>query len=125
MVALRELRARLTSAPEVIPAVAERTAVAVKEIIDANIAAGRAPDGSSWPDRENGGKALVHAAAAVDVVAVGSTVVAAVSGIEALHDRGKVKGRVARQIIPRKTPSNVRDAIATIVDDELSKRAQR
>jgi hypothetical protein len=120
---LRKLRDDLSRMPEAIPVVAKRSAEAIKRAIDANIAAGRAPDGSSWAPREDGGKPLADAAQAVDVVAVGSTVVATVHGVEARHHAGKVKGGVARPILPRgKLPEPMRAAVQEIAAEELSRR---
>lgn len=125
LTSLRSMRDRLATMPEAIPVVAQRSAEELKRQIDANIAAGRAPDGSAWPERSDGGKPLAGAARAVDVVAVGGTVVVAVNGVEARHHAGKVKGGVARQIIPRgKLPPKMREAVLEIAADELARRGR-
>lgn len=120
---LRQLRDNLARMPDAIPVVAKRSAEAIEQLVAANIAAARAPDGTPWLPRADGGAPLVGAARAVDVVAVGSTVLVAVHGIEARHHAGKVKGGVARPIVPRgKLPASMLAAVSAIAAEELRRR---
>jgi len=76
-------------------------AVALREYLDRQISAGRAPDGSTWaPRKDDGGKPLEGAAKALVVVPVGTHVFARIKGPEARHHRGIAKGGVVRQILP-------------------------
>lgn len=75
-------------------------AVKVKSAIAANIAAGRAPDGTAWAPRKDGGKPLANAAAALTVTAQGDTIVGTLTGPEAFHHYGTKKDP-KRQILPQ------------------------
>ncbi len=99
---LRELPDRLVeeSAPEV--------ADAFKAELTTNIAGSHGPDGEAWAPKKDGGKPLAHAAAALDVKAIGTLIVATLTGPEVLHNKGFARGGVKRQILPtRKIPVGV------------------
>ncbi len=93
---IRRLRSLKGLAKDAAPHVAE----ALKEEIDAQIARGEGPDGKPWLRRDDGGRPLRNAAESVTVVAVGSAVVARVTGHHAFHHRGQTRGNVVRQILP-------------------------
>jgi hypothetical protein len=85
---------------EAAPACAE----ALREYLERQIAAGRAPDGSTWaPRKEDGGRALEDAAKALTVVPVGTHILARIKGPEARHHKGIAKGGTVRQILPTTT----------------------
>jgi len=71
-------------------------------VLRANISAGVAPDGSAWPLRLDGGKALQNAGDELEVKAEGTVILARISGPYALHHLGKARGHVQRRIIPTK-----------------------
>jgi hypothetical protein len=98
---------------------APAVALALKETLQRQIGAGKAPDGSTWePRKEDGGKPLVHAAQALAVVPVGSTVFARLKGPEALHHGGRAKGGTVRQILPTTAmPQPMVQAIAAVVEE--------
>jgi hypothetical protein len=78
------------------PAVAD----ALREELEAQIARGEGPDGTPWVRREDGGRPLRNAGAALRVVAVGARVVASIGGRYYYHHIGKTRGNVARPILP-------------------------
>lgn len=85
-----------------LPADAARAAAATLEReLRANVAAGRAPDGTAWPATAQGTRALTNAGQALAITTAGTRVTATVTGPEALHDQGLARGRVRRQILPR------------------------
>jgi hypothetical protein len=92
--------AKLRRLPEMVKAAAPELAVALKSELDKNIAAGRAPDGSTWKPKKDGGRPLVNAAAAVTTRADGSVVQAVLTGPEVFHHYGTKKDP-ERQILPR------------------------
>lgn len=83
-------------------AAAPAAAVAVREVLDAQIAKGTDAEGATWQPTQEGKKPLRNASQAVTVVAVGSTVFARLKGPEARHSRGIAKGGVVRAIFPAK-----------------------
>lgn len=104
--------AALESMPVAISSIAPAVAGEIRDIIAANIAAQRAPDGTPWPPTEDGRPALTNAMRAVDVRAVGTSIVITVAGVESRHDMGAVKGGARRQIAPYgRTPDPMRAAI--------------
>jgi hypothetical protein len=90
---LRTLPRALTveAAPEI--------ADALREHVVKTIDAGTTPDGVPWKPTEKGTQPLRDAARNVFAFAIGSYVYIRVTGIEARHHLGTVKGRVKRQII--------------------------
>ncbi len=76
--------------------------------------AGTTPDGKPWPGlKAGGGRALVNAADALSVKAVGTTVVLTLSGINVLQNFG-TSSIPARQILPdggAGMPRNIADAL--------------
>lgn len=98
---LDEIIARIRKVPQLGRIAAPEVADAVDAQLRSTIGAGESSDGKPWaPRKADGGRALVHASDAVKVGAIGSVVWMRVTGIEAAHHRGAVKGKVARPIIP-------------------------
>jgi hypothetical protein len=71
----------------------------VERIARESAAAGVAPDGTPWPAKKGGGRALAGAAAALTARAVGRTVVLILKGPYVLHSIGKGHAP-RRQILP-------------------------
>lgn len=85
-------------------------------VLQANIAAGRGPDGKPWPRRQDGKQALQNAAKNLTVRAIGTVVEAKITGHVARHHRGWVRGGIARQILPtREIPEAVKIAIQRVL----------
>jgi hypothetical protein len=77
-------------------------------------AAGTTPSGEAWAPKKDGGRALVNAADALSVEAVGSVVVLTLTGPEVIHNRGTTK-YPKRQILPAGgagIPANIGKALA-------------
>ena len=84
-----------------LPAVVAAAAVdPLRAQLTANIDAGVGPGGKAWPLTADGRKALRNAAAALTVSSSGPTLIATLTGVEAKHNYGKVKGKIKRQILP-------------------------
>lgn len=94
--AIAKLRELETLPGRVAPRIAKR----VHEVLSKQIAEAKFPSGSAWPDTQDGRKALRNAAAALTVRAMGNVIVARLSGPEARHSVGAVRGNVQRQILP-------------------------
>ncbi len=99
---LDRLIAKLKKLGDLPRQVAPQVAIELRKTLEANIKAGKAPDGSSWAMRQDGGRPLENAAKALTVTANGTVIVARLTGPEALHHRGAVKGGKRRQILPSK-----------------------
>ena len=90
-------------------------APAVVDVLDreltAQIARGESPDGEKWQPTQKGNAPLQGAAGALKVAAAGSMVTARLTGPEALHSRGYVRGGITRQIMITQLTSRLSDAI--------------
>lgn len=60
----------------------------VAGVLRESAAAGAAPDGSAWPDKKEGGKALQGAASAIQSRTQGSTIVLSIGAPYAYHNHG-------------------------------------
>ncbi len=99
--ALQSMIDRLRKVQKIDTTAAPAVAEAVADDARRTIGAGIGPDGTPWaPLKATGGRALVNAAEALTVKAIGSLVLMQLSGPEARHHRGFARGGVARQIIP-------------------------
>lgn len=116
--ALRAMIAQLEALPgalteEAAPEIARE----LQAEITRQIAAGTDPHGTPWDPTLKGQRPLTNAASALRVTAVGSTVVARLTGPEALHHRGAVKGGKVRQILPsHEITAPVANAIRVVLD---------
>lgn len=113
--------ARLRTLSKFVATSATVVAVAVRRELASQIDAGVGPDGKSWPPTEGGGRALRGAAAALSVRAVGTVVLATLTGVEARHHFGAVRGKVKREILPTgKIPDPVTRAITRVLTGEFN-----
>lgn len=109
--AIDDMISRLRGFPESIRAEAPGLAKAVQRELEADIAAGRAPDGSTWPLRKGGGKALANAAAKLTGAAIGTVLLFTLRGAEVWHNFG-TRHVPKRQILPSSgLPTNLAVAI--------------
>jgi hypothetical protein len=117
-VALRAIIAQIEALPEaLVEGAAPEIASELHAAITRQISAGTDPDGKPWDRTQQGAQPLVNAANALRVTAVGSTIVARLTGPEALHHRGAVKGGKVRQILPsNEIPDPVAKAIRVVLD---------
>lgn len=87
---------RLDVARDIAPDVAK----ALDAELRAQIAAGQAPDGTPWQKTKSGKVPLTGAGKNLTVTADGTRIVAQLTGPEARHHLGAVKGGIRRQILP-------------------------
>jgi hypothetical protein len=102
---LDALVARLRSLPAAVRGTYPQMAEAIIDEIRQNIAAQRGPDGAPWPATQDGRAALSGAGAALSYEVRGTTIILTLTGIEARHHFGSVKGGRARPILPRSAAS--------------------
>ena len=103
-------------AAKVAPAVAKE----VELEIHSQIAAGTAPDGQPWQPTKAGTTPLRGAARALRVRAIGTVIVATLEGHHALHDQGRARGGVRRQVLPSaKMPHPIARAVERVVTREF------
>jgi hypothetical protein len=113
---------RLRAMPEALKQGAlPEVAQALDEDIHEQAGAGRAPDGSTWQPKQDGGQPLVGVENDVDVSVVGSVVLVKLTGKFVRHHRGMARGGIRRQVIPtRKVP----DAVVRAISKALAKSFQ-
>jgi hypothetical protein len=91
--------ASLRKLPGEIKAYVPELGKTMQKTLAASADAGTAPDGTPWKRKKDGGRALVNAGAKIVVTALGSVLVAVISGADAIHHYGTKKDP-RRQILP-------------------------
>jgi hypothetical protein len=91
---------------------ARRAAPRIEASLRVTAAAGRAPDGTPWPARKDGGRPLTHAADHITAKAIGHVVRATLTGPDVWHHFGGGRNP-RRQVLPDPgtVPPNVRKAL--------------
>jgi len=113
---------RVEALPGLAREAAPDVADAVERELQQTIAAGTDAYGKPWPPTKEGGRPLQHAAAALTVVAVGTTVITQVSGPEARHHLGRARGGLAREIIPTaEIPPSMNRAIKDVLGQHFAR----
>ncbi len=92
--------ARLRQLPGLVQRAAPEIARAVELELRLQIGAGVDPSGKALVRTAEGKQPLRGAAAALEVHVVGTVVVCSLTGVEARHHLGWVKGGIRRQILP-------------------------
>jgi len=116
---------RVRRLPELGKRAAPEVARVVESELHRTIAAGTTPYGEAWPLTQTGTRPLTHAANAVAVVAVGSTVFVRLTGPEARHHLGRGRGGVRREVIPtRGIPDRMAEQIRTVLGDAFRELAR-
>lgn len=110
--------ARVRALPELARTAAPDVARVVERELRKTISAGTTPDGKPWPLTKDGEKPLTNAAGALNVVAVGTTIYARISGPEARHHLGRARGGIERQILPK---DSIPAAMSVAISAELAK----
>ncbi len=110
-----------------LPGLAERAADdvsdAVKASIEQTITAGTTSEGEAWKPRKlDGGRPLADAAKALYVAPVGTRIYARIAGHIGRHHHGRVKGGLARPILPTtsKLPKDMSRAIRDVLVDHFN-----
>jgi hypothetical protein len=97
---------------------------AVRTEIERTVAAGTTAYGKPWEATKTGERPLKHAAKAVVVTSVNKTIYITLSGPEARHHLGRVKGKRKRSIIPeRGLPSTMADSMRAVLERAFSDAA--
>lgn len=96
---LDEMIRRIRAIPAMVQEAAPELADVLRAHLEQRIASGQAPDGSTWKPTKDGRRPLAGAAGALAVRAVGTTVLAVLSGHEVFHHFG-TKHMPKRQILP-------------------------
>lgn len=114
---------RLRALARLVPGGAPAVADAMRGVIVDNIASGVGPDGVPWAPTEEGRVALRGAAKALDVRALDTVVVATLTGVEARHHLGAVRGGEKREILPTgaSIPRPMVDAIGEALAAEFKR----
>ena len=114
---IEKLRSLDTFVPEAMPSVAKSVEAQIKRTVNA----GQAPDGTPWPDKKDGGKALKNASSAITTRVVGTSIVVELKGVEVFHHFGA--GVPKRQIIPQGAmPEKLGNAIRLGLVDPWKKK---
>lgn len=99
-------RSMATLARDAAPLAARHVASSLR----ATAAAGQAPDGTPWPMKKDGGRALQNAAGAIAVTALGTVILIVLRGHHVYHHFGAGVSR--RPIIPQGSmPKRLGDAV--------------
>lgn len=95
--------------------IAERVAPRVGEVLrreaDKAVAGQRSPTGTPWAPSKSGARVLESASRRSVVSVDGSRVSITLDGPDALHNDGRARGGVRRQILPSRTPAAVGDVV--------------
>lgn len=119
MITVEEMQRRIKELPEALTRRSwQPLTAAVREELERTINAGKTPDGVKWAPRKRGTAAvLVNAAAALKVATVANVIWLRLTGPEARHHKGAVKGGTVREIIL----TRLTDPVATAIHDVLTK----
>lgn len=94
---------------------------AVRAEVERTITAGTTAYGEQWQATKKGERPLRKAAAAVTVTPVNKTIYITLSGPEARHHLGRVKGKIKRGIIPeRGLPSAMANSMRAVLERAFS-----
>jgi hypothetical protein len=98
---------------------------AVQQNIERTIAAGTSAYGEPWAAKQDGSRPLVNAVSALTVVPNGRTIYVQVTGPEARHHLGRVKGKRKRGIIPeRGLPSAMANDMRAVLERAFEERVK-
>jgi hypothetical protein len=106
--------------------VAPAVATALHDELARNITAGRSPDGEQLQRTREGKQPLRNAAKALTVRAIGTTILAKLTGIEARHNNGGVRGGIKRPMLPsRVMPQAVTATLRRVINAGFTKAMRR
>lgn len=127
MATLEAMAARLRAlGPRVIEGALPDLVEAIRNELQLAVNGAQSADGKAWKPRQAGGPALVNAMGAVHVAALDRMIVIRVTGPEARHHRGRVKGGLARPILPASAlPPAWARAIKRVLDRRFAEAANR
>ena len=117
---IRKYRGARAFLAEAAPAAAE----AMGNVIRKSIAAGTTPEGEPWaPRKKDGGRALVNAAAKLNIGAVGTKLIARITFPDSLHNRGIPPNTPQRRILPESVTPEIAEAISDALEGGWRSRA--
>jgi hypothetical protein len=112
---------RLRELPEsLVKDAAPEIARVVEQEIKRTIAAGTTPEGEPWERTLDGRKPLQHAASAVFVGAVGTTIFVRLTGPEARHHLGQARGGKVRRVIPETIPPAMAAKMVDVIGERFA-----
>lgn len=119
--ALDAMIGRLRAVKGLAHAAAPAIARELDQELDANIDRGVGPDGKPWELTKAGKTPLRNAAKALAVRAVGTVILARLTGPEAKHHKGIARGHIARRILPtRKIPAPMVEVIKRVLSQKFT-----
>jgi hypothetical protein len=119
---LNDIIGRIRELGEATPEFAKDGAAALQDVLEQNIALGRGPDGEKWQLTADGQQPLMGARRGLRVRAVGTRIVATLSGYHANHHLGKTRGNIARPILPsRKLSAPAAKALERVFAERFRK----
>lgn len=108
--------AKIRRVPQIAKRAAPDVAEAMRKAILETVAAGTDADGKPWaPRKEDGGRPLENAASSVRVAAIGTRILARVTGPEARHHLGRARGGTMRGVIPTRLTPRIADAVRKVL----------
>jgi len=90
----------------------------LRKAFEENISSSVSPDGEKWEPTLDGQAPLQTASKSLGVASIGSKVLIALSGVEARHNYGRVRGGKIRKIVPTK----ITEQISKIITDVATRR---
>lgn len=117
---MQNMIAKLRELGQSAEVIASDVAPELKALLAENIAAGVGPDEKPWAPTQEGHIPLQGAVGALVVAATGNKVVATLGGIYARHHFGRVRGGIARPILPgSKLPPQIEEMITRVANQRL------
>lgn len=123
LVDIDRMIAKLDELSELPERVAPQVARQLERGILANVARGVGPDGKPWAPTADGHKPLQGTSSGLTVQADGTRIVAHLEGVHARHHLGRVRGGIARPILPvtDALPAPLERIVAGVINDEIAR----
>lgn len=116
-----DMIARLQATPKVLAALPDKLAPVVKTYLLESYRQGTDPDGEPWTPTKTGQVPDIKGSS-LAVVAIGKRVIVKLRWHDALHSKGKARGRVQRRMVPDgAVPPKLAERMQAIVRAELGR----